>query len=448
MIKIKQIINNIVYSLSKKLIFITIKYELFFLCYLILFANIRRIKKIKKPQEKKTNYKALVLSKSGGLDDLINSQEIYNKKILYYIIPRGLIRKIYNFYLDEKLYDYRYLTKDKRINKQKILYRDFLFKLLKVFQKFFNLDAIITFNLFYKADREIQFVTSKLGIKFIVLQKECVHSPVEEKIIEHIYKHHSGKYYGTKVGVYSKAEKQRMVKSKIIDKKDIEITGCSRLDLCFKYKNIVPIKNQFLYYMIENDRGTPYWLNKVYNKNYLNKFYYNKKNKEVSWSFLNDAVIKNLISFAKNNPKVNIIFKGKTGVHSRSQLPKILPNNCKYIDGGSGHKLLIKSSLIICFNSTVIMEAIAAQRNIVIPFYKIKNKFQKQFLLKFNLKKYLAKNENIFFKKLNEHRSKKYKSSRMPNDEKFVLNYYLGNIDGTAGKRLNNFLESNICRTK
>ena len=188
MIKIKQIINNIVYSLSKKLIFITIKYELFFLCYLILFANIRRIKKIKKPLEKKTNYKALVLSKSGGLDDLINSQEIYNKKILYYVIPRGLIRKIYNFYLDEKLYDYRYLTKDKRINKQKILYRDFLFKLLKVFQKFFNLDAIITFNLFYKADREIQFVTSKLGIKFIVLQKECVHSPVEEKIIEHIYK--------------------------------------------------------------------------------------------------------------------------------------------------------------------------------------------------------------------------------------------------------------------
>ena len=73
------------------------------------------------------------------------------------------------------------------------------------------------------------------------------------------------------------------------------------------------------------------------------------------------------------------------------------------------------------------------------------NKFQNQFLLKCNLKRYLAKDENIFFKKLNEHKLQKYKLNKINKDEKFVLNYYLGNLDGMAGKKLNNFLGSNIC---
>ena len=96
---------------------------------------------------------------------------------------------------------------DKVINQKKLLYRKFLIELLKIFKRKFKLNAIISFNLFYKSDREIQ-EASKAGIKFFVIQKESVHSPIEEKIIENIYKKNSGKFKGEKVAVYSEAEKK------------------------------------------------------------------------------------------------------------------------------------------------------------------------------------------------------------------------------------------------
>ena len=80
------------------------------------------------------------------------------------------------------------MSSDKVINQRKILYRKFLIELLKIFKNKFNLNAIISFNLFYKSDREIQEASKAVGIKFFVIQKESVHSPIEEKIIENIYK--------------------------------------------------------------------------------------------------------------------------------------------------------------------------------------------------------------------------------------------------------------------
>ena len=54
----------------------------------------------------------------------------------------------------------------KSINKRKLLYRKFLIELLKIFKRKFKLNAIISFNLFYKSDREIQEASKAVGIKF------------------------------------------------------------------------------------------------------------------------------------------------------------------------------------------------------------------------------------------------------------------------------------------
>ena len=54
-------------------------------------------------------------------------------------------------------------------------------------------------------------------------------------------------------------------------------------------------------------------------------------------------------------------------------------------------------------------------------------------------------NENQFLNKLNEYKNKKYKIKKLSNDEKKVLNYYLGNTMGNSGKLLNQFLLKNIC---
>ena len=116
--------------------------------------NIKKLKKIYKKSPTKKNIKVLVFPKSGGLEDLITSQKNYNKGIQYFTMPRSLTRKIFRYFLGENLNDYKYLSSDKVINQRKLLYIKFLIELLKIFKNKFNLNAIISFNLFYKSDEK------------------------------------------------------------------------------------------------------------------------------------------------------------------------------------------------------------------------------------------------------------------------------------------------------
>ena len=164
-----------------------------------------------------------------------------------------------------------------------------------------------------------------------------MHSPIEEKIIENIYKKNSGKFKGEKVAVYSEAEKKRMVKSGIVNPKDIEVIGCPRLDLAFDYQKIQPNNKQIIYYMIENNRGIPSWLYKIYKKKYIDSFLEIKNNnKKISWKNLNKLVCSLLIRFAEKNPSFKIIFKEKQestrGLNFHLHCQKIVPTKMVVLD--------------------------------------------------------------------------------------------------------------------
>ena len=55
------------------------------LCFLLVL-NLKKIKKI--APKKKVKHKVIVLYKSGGFDDLVESQKILNNDILFLICPR------------------------------------------------------------------------------------------------------------------------------------------------------------------------------------------------------------------------------------------------------------------------------------------------------------------------------------------------------------------------
>ena len=106
------------------LIPILVRYELINLLSLLLSLNVKKIGQIYPSKDIK--YKVLILSKSGGNEDLISSQKKYNKHILYYSLPRSFITKIYNTKLENNLENFE---------KFKIDYRNFLISFLKVLKK-------------------------------------------------------------------------------------------------------------------------------------------------------------------------------------------------------------------------------------------------------------------------------------------------------------------------
>tara|TARA_A100000164_G_scaffold365943_1_gene386132 strand:- start:1851 stop:3203 length:1353 start_codon:yes stop_codon:yes gene_type:complete len=442
------VINKVLELINKVFIPILVKNEMFNLLCFLLILNLKKIKKIK--PKKRIKYKAIVLYKSGGFDDLVESQKMSNNDILYLICPRIFFKYIFFSIFENKshnLSDLNYLSNEKKIINLKKKYKNFLVNLLKILKKKYRIKLIISFG-FYFAERELHSACSKIKIPFLLLFKESIHSEFQKNYFIYTFKKTKGKFNGYKIGVYSKYAKELLLKSGVANNNQIKIIGCSRLGASFSYKKIVP-KKQILYYAIQDDRGLPNILidtfgGKFYRHLTQHKFY----KKRIDWNKTHLKTMKILKEFAKKNPKIEILIKVKVGQNSNLNEYKNLPNNIKVFTKGAGHKLLKYSKVVIAWNTTSLLEGIAANRFLIIPYFHGKIKNIKKFELKLNLKtKNYGYTENDFCNKLNLLINSQYDESFFHNNLD-SLEYYLGNKDNRAGYRLNNFIRNNLSYKK
>ncbi len=420
------------------------RYKLFNILSLLLIINLSKLKNILPKKEAK--FRVLVLSKSAGIDDLIESQKKYNNNILYLEFPRYILQIIFESFFgkNSEISDVKYFTNKKNIQKLKLEYRNFLITLIKLFKKKYSFKSFIGFNFIYRAEREFHLACDKLNIPFLVLFKESVLTKTQEEYQKFAYLKNKEKFGGYKIAVYSNFAKKYLMKSKIVNKHQVEVVGCSRLSSSFSYKKEIP-KNQILYYAIERYRGLP----NIYYELFGQKFYRNIKNQNLfstkyNWDELHIKTLKILKKFALKNPHIKIVIKTKTGQKYNKTDFEYLPENIEVYKEGVGHEFLKESKVIIGWNTTAILEAIAANRFILLPNFHKKNKFLKDSELKFNLKKEnYGNSENDFYKKLGYLMSQNYKKDKYHNNQD-QLEHFLGNSNNNAGLRLNNFITNNL----
>tara|TARA_B100001063_G_C16765654_1_gene558466 strand:- start:1564 stop:2934 length:1371 start_codon:yes stop_codon:yes gene_type:complete len=420
-----------------------------FLSSLIILISIKRIKKVS--QNSKNSKNILIFSKVGGIDDVITAyQKKKNNKINFFIIHRIFFRIIYNRYFSKtNLRDYSYKINTKKLEDLSKKYSRKIDYYLSFINKFYNFKSIISFNPFYKAERIIQKNSKKHNIKFIVLHKESVNSKYDNKVLEYLYSNKIEKFEGEAIATYSNLEKKLLINSGFIDKKKIVTVGSPRCDLSYQYRKISPDKDVITYYMLETQRGVPGYflggLSKVEKRILCERLKLNVNDLKINWNDLNKKTIGYCIDYAKKNKDIKIIFKGKQSTHTRSDLPSNLPENCTFIKDGSGHELLKKSKIIIGFNSTIILEAMLANRSILVPYFNFKeiNK-KKDFIIDFNNKNYWVKTRSDFFQKIDKLIKNKYKYKKLSKPEKKILVQFIGNSDGKACKRLIKFINSSI----
>ena len=432
--------------INKVLIKFFVNYKFFNLLSYLFILNLSKIKEIL--PNKNFKHKAIVLYRTTGIDDLLQSQKKYNKNILYLACPRDFFKQIMkciyrkeNFAFD----DFKHSYDNNKLNiSNKKKYKDFLFTFLQVLKKKYNFNILISFSFLYSAERELHEACCQLKIPFLILYKESIHTEIQKKYFLYTYKKINEKFKGYKIAVYSKYAKKLLTESNIANNKKIDVIGCSRLDESFSYKKLKP-KNQILYYAIQNNRGLPTALINTFGKTFFKDIkndisFYSKYN----WNRLHVKTLKVLKIFAKNNPKVLIIIKVKHGETSNKKEYFNLPENIKVIDYGAGHTLLKESKIVIGWNTTSVLEGIAANRFILIPYFHKKNKFLKQAELKLGLNKSCYVNlENDFTHKLSSLIKKDYKKNKIYYNLN-ALDYHLGNSDGKAGLRLNKFLKKNL----
>lgn len=128
----------------------------------------------------------------------------------------------------------------------------------------------------------------------------------------------------------------------------------------------------------------------------------------------------------------------------KKNISKYLNKNCFFIEGGTGEKFLKNAKVVIAFNSTIVFEAIASHRNLIIPNFNNENINKKNDMHQIKNKKHYINSKKQLFKKLNYYLSNSHKIRKLENNDKHTLNYYLGNTDGKSGERMRKFLFKEI----
>jgi len=400
------------------------------ICAFIIWLNIRKSKKIK--SRFKNAKKVLVFPKSGGYDDLIES--FFNKKnnnIVFYLLPRTFLKKIFSYYfgIKHEVYVKDYYTKLKNLDElnKKKLYVKFLTLTFRSINDYLKLDAFVSFNLFYYSEKYFEEVCKNLNSKFIILHKESVFTPIEELMASVIYKKYNERSLSYKISVYSESQKKMLIKSKIANKKQVFVNGNPRCDYSFRLRKVKPKKKIIVFYLIEYNRNNNVFI----------------RNKKKNWKKLYNQTLKYVLEFAKNNPNIEVILKGKTGIHKKNHFnSKLLSKNCLFIEGGSGQKLLKDASVVIAFNSTIVFETILSNRNLIIPNFNNENKLNKNILLNIKNKKYFANTKKQFNKKINLNLKLGYKNKKLSKNDIDSLKYYVGNIDGNSGIKVQKFFKT------
>ena len=406
------------------------------------YLSLKEIPGIKhNPQSDK---RILVLSKSAGIDDIIEAfrSEYLDANVM--VLPRSIVKHVGKRYLKGRVTDEKYISNDENLERDKIRYREYLVDVLKKFREKYGCDVIVQFSYTYHAERELSAASTELGIRFLTAHKECLNSePIKQFKIRRIHDG-LGKYQGYKISVYNQSQKDVIVTSGFAPSERVEIVGCARLNSSNRKRDnssVPPVdKPVLLYYIIHEKAGLP----TVEYKGNFTKGVIGGDGKVVSWEPMAQLVAVELVKTANEFPGAKVLLKSKTGfsdIQLRHFLDKNLPDNIEIIKEGVGHKLLDKSNVVIGFNSTAVLEAIAAGRKTIVPYFKD--------VLDPNLEPYaiikgkgvkMAWSQVQFGEMLREALRNPHVNKELNSDEKAILEQYLGNSDQKAEHRLYTFI--------
>jgi hypothetical protein len=408
-----------------------------FLTFSVLSLFLKKILK----KNIRSNKNILILPKSGGREDIYASYTDEINNCIVYEMPRAEMKNVYNcFVTSKKVKNYRYFHDETKIIEQKNNYFNFLRKILFYFKKFYKINLIINFNFTYKEEIELARASLSQNIKFLTIQKESQSSAGKRQVNELVYKNSIKKYPGSLIAVYNQDEKNNIINSGIIDKDKIKVIGSPRVDFSF---NIVKEKHFLdkiclVYYCIQSGVSLP-----IYEGEFRTEGVH--KVDEFNWIKLAEKTEHFLVDYKKkNSSKIKMIFKTKTGfVDQVDRLKKIDTSGVQIVYNNTGHHLLKEADVVVAFNSTTIFESMAANIPVIIPDFNL-NEIQKKFAFD------LHNVENIYYVKsyldlensLEIIRSNRLKIKKpITQNQKDILNKYVGNSDGKSGYRLRNLIK-------
>ena len=343
-----------------------------------------------------------------------------------------------------------YITTDPEIEKSKLRYRNFLEKVWKHHQAVYRIDAVIGANFGYRIQREFATALESAGTPFIVVQKENLNasSPTRRAVWHRIYKDKRGPFGGRKILVYNNIERDLQISSGIIDAQNVVVTGMPRLDKLHRWRreNAGPAKNG----------GTPQVLFFTFS---LHEKLPNPQQIESSvagrdWGVFWEHTHHAILNLARENADIQVVVKTKGNSRQDIAIHQIfqdgeLPANLKIVSGGDARNLIAESHVVVGFNTTGLLEALAIGRPVVVPrFAEACDNTMREFILDLgDAVDYANSPHQIVEKACRYARTPPETPLELSEHVASTLKFWLGNDDGFSGRRVQESVRKEITLT-
>jgi hypothetical protein len=393
-------------------------------------------------------HRALVLN--SGKDEFFQDIEASfpeNTDIELVCWPSYALRHIASELLAPSLQHDDYISNDPVVEQSKLRYRNFLRRVWDHHQAAYRIDAVIGANFGYCIQREFATAVESAGTPFIVVQKENLNAsgPARRAVWHRIYKEKRGPFGGRKILVYNDIERDLQISSGIIDAQNVIVTGMPRLDKLHRWRrdNTGPAKNigapQVLFFAFAPNEKLPQ-IQEV-GSDVVGR----------DWGAFWEQTHRAILDLARENPDIQVVVKTKgnarqdTAIYQHFQNGE-RPTNLKIVSGGDARSLIIESHVVVGFNTTGLLEAIAVGKPVVAPrFAEACDDTMREFILDLGDAVDYANSPQQILEKASHYARTPPEIPLVLSDQvAHTLEYWLGNSDGEAGRRVQDSIRTVI----
>ena len=310
-----------------------------------------------------------------------------------------------------------------------------------------GVDVVLTGNFAYYAEQEMAAALEELGTPFVTLMKENLKTPGLEAFYEDLYRHRRLPFAGSLIATYNEVERAIQVRAGSFPADGIHVVGMPRLDAVHARRRADAGSRRegaprVLFMSFGENSGSPFISRKGHRGPELEQM--PPELEAVQWPRLVEACHGAIVRLAEQRPDLDVVLKAKNSARSLDLLERQFgagfrpPANLRLIAGGDPGELIAGADVLCGFNSTTVLEGVAADVPVVVPAFA---EAAEPALQPFVLGPGGGCDRPASAESLVETLAQRADERRphradLPAEPAAVLRHWLGNDDGRAGARV------------
>ena len=296
-------------------------------------------------------------------------------------LHRGYVKAVYPAFLPPWVDDNNYLSAPAELDSAKTALRDFWARAWWELQRTARADAVVTGNFAYHAEQELATAVEASGVPFVAMHKEALKTPGLAAFFTELYRNRRRPFAGRRILVYNRIERDIQIETGIVPPERVTACGMPRLDRLHRWRRqaaarpeAVVARPRLLFFAFHPKTGLPLIPRKPgAPEGRLERL--DRDLEGLSWKRLCHACHQAIARLARENPGIDVVIKGKGGLFEWLDLtggPDVSAArspNLRLIVGGDPQELIAEASVVSGFNTTALLEAVAAGKRVVVPHF-------------------------------------------------------------------------------